>query len=105
MDDWRFGSRLQLGIFLPTAASRPALGPIQLPIQGVSGALSLGLQPPGRKADNTPPSSAEVKNAWSYTSTPTIRLMAWCSVKKSQGQLYLLPLPYHAIKTYGGAEI
>jgi hypothetical protein len=37
-------------------------------------ALSLGVKRPGRKADHSPPSSAEVKNAWSYTSTPSIRL-------------------------------
>jgi hypothetical protein len=29
---------------------------------------------PEREADHSPPSSAEVKNAWSYTSTPPIRL-------------------------------
>jgi hypothetical protein len=34
-------------------------------------ALSLGVKWPGREADN---SSAEVKNAWSYTSTPPLRL-------------------------------
>jgi hypothetical protein len=28
----------------------------------------------GRKADHSLPSSVEVKNAWSYTSTPPIRL-------------------------------
>jgi hypothetical protein len=28
----------------------------------------------GCDADHSPPSSAEVKNAWSYTSTPPIRL-------------------------------
>jgi hypothetical protein len=33
-----------------------------------------GIKLPGREADHSPPSSAEVKNAWSYTSTPTIRL-------------------------------
>jgi hypothetical protein len=27
-----------------------------------------------READHSPPFSAEVKNAWSYTSTPPIRL-------------------------------
>jgi hypothetical protein len=27
---------------------------------------------PGNEADHSPPSSAEVKNAWSYTSTPLI---------------------------------
>jgi hypothetical protein len=30
-------------------------------------------KPPGREADHSSPSSAEVKNAWSYTSTPAIR--------------------------------
>jgi hypothetical protein len=29
---------------------------------------------PGGEADHSPPSSAEVKNAWSYSSTPPIRL-------------------------------
>jgi len=27
-----------------------------------------------READHSPPSSVEVKNTWSYTSTPPIRL-------------------------------
>jgi hypothetical protein len=35
----------------------------------------------GREADHSPPSSAEVKNAWSYTSTPQYAFMAWCLVK------------------------
>jgi hypothetical protein len=34
------------------------------------------------------PSSAEVNNAWSCTSTPQYALMAWYAVKV-QGQLYL----------------
>jgi hypothetical protein len=42
-------------------------------IEWVPGALSLGLKQPGREADHSPPSSAEVKNAWRYTSTPPIR--------------------------------
>jgi hypothetical protein len=29
---------------------------------------------PGREADHSPTSSAEVKNVWSYTSTPPIHL-------------------------------
>jgi len=28
----------------------------------------------GREADHSPPSTANVKNAWNYTSTPLIRL-------------------------------
>jgi hypothetical protein len=67
-----FDSRRGLGIFLFTTASRPALGPTQ--IQWIPGALSLGVKRPRREADHLPPSSAEVKNARSYTSTPAIRL-------------------------------
>jgi hypothetical protein len=51
------------------------------------GALSLGVKRLGREADQLPPSSAEVKNAQSYTSTPQYAFMALCSVK-AQGQLY-----------------
>jgi hypothetical protein len=40
-----------------------------------------GVKRPGREADHSPPSSAEVKNAWSYTSTPQFVFIAWCLVK------------------------
>jgi hypothetical protein len=69
-----FESRQELGIFLFTTVSRPALGPAQPPIQWVPGAPSLGVKWPGREADHSPPSKAEVKNVRIYTSTPTIRL-------------------------------
>jgi hypothetical protein len=72
--DRGFESREKLGIFLFTTASRPALGPTHLPIQWVPEALFLGVKRPGHEADNPPPSSAEVKNAWRYTSTPPICL-------------------------------
>jgi hypothetical protein len=55
-----FDSRRGLEIFLFTTASRMALGPTQ-PIQWVPEALSLGVKRPGREADHSPPSSAEVK--------------------------------------------
>jgi hypothetical protein len=69
-----FDSRQGLGVFLFTTASRMALGPTQPPIQWVPGALSLGVKQLGHEADHSPPSSAKVKNAWSYTSTPPVRL-------------------------------
>jgi hypothetical protein len=56
-----FDSRRGLGIFLFTTVSRTALGPTQLPIRWVPGALSLGVKRPGREADHSPPSSAEVE--------------------------------------------
>jgi hypothetical protein len=74
LDDQGFESRRELGIFLFTTASRPALGPTQPPIKWVPGAFSLGIKQPGRETDHSPPSSAEVKNAWSYTSTHPVCL-------------------------------
>jgi hypothetical protein len=59
--DRGFESRYELGIILFTTASRPALGPTQPTIQWVSGALSLAVKRPGREADLSPPSSADVK--------------------------------------------
>jgi hypothetical protein len=53
-----------------------------------TGALSLGVKRQESEAEDAPPSSAEVKNAWSYTSTPLYVFIAWCSVK-AQGKLYL----------------
>jgi hypothetical protein len=52
------GSRFR---FPAGAVSRTALGPTQPPIQREPGALSLGVKRPGREADHSPPSSAEVK--------------------------------------------
>jgi hypothetical protein len=50
----------------------------------------------GREADHLPPSSVEVKNAWSYTFTPRIRLhgvvLSW-----STG----ITLPFTAICIHG----
>jgi hypothetical protein len=74
LDDRSFESRQGLRISLFTTVSRPALGPTQPLIQWVPGFVPLGVEWPGREADHSPPSSPEVKNAWSYTSTPTKRL-------------------------------
>jgi hypothetical protein len=82
------------GIFLFTTASRTAVGPTQPPIQWVTGVLSLGIKWPGREADHSLPSNAELKNVWSYTSTPQHLFVAWCFVKyrdsfKHRCSLYL----------------
>jgi hypothetical protein len=51
-----------------------SVGPTQLPIEWVPETLSLGIKWPARETNHSPPPSAEVKNAWSYTSTPPMRL-------------------------------
>jgi hypothetical protein len=84
MDDLGFESWQGLGVFLFTIASGPALGPTQPPFQWVTGALSLRVKRPERGADQ---SSAEIKNMWSYTSTPQYASMARFSVKKVHGQI------------------
>jgi len=56
------------GIYILLAtASRSALKSHPASYPGGTG----GLYPEG-EADRSPPSSAEVKNAWSYTSTPLV---------------------------------
>jgi hypothetical protein len=62
------------GLFTFTTASRQALGPYQFPIHWVLAALFPQVKRPEREADHSPQSTAEVKNAWSYTSTPPTRL-------------------------------
>jgi hypothetical protein len=59
--------------FLFATASRLALRFTQTPNQWVPGFLPRR-KAPGHEADHSPPSSAEVKNTWSYTSTHPIRL-------------------------------
>jgi hypothetical protein len=78
-------------IVLPTGTSstqftlnvdiRPALGPAEPPIQWVPGALSLGLKRPECEASRLSPSSAEIKNAWSYISTAQYTFVKMCLFK------------------------
>jgi hypothetical protein len=71
-----FDSRRGLEIVF-TTASRTALGPFP------------GVKRPAREANHSPQSSAEVKKAWSYTSTPQYVFIAWCLFKHGT----TLPLP------------
>jgi hypothetical protein len=62
--------------FYFSMSSRPALGvqPTSYPMG--TGALSPGVKRQGREADHSPPTSAEMKKMWIYTSTPTYVFMA-----------------------------
>jgi hypothetical protein len=50
------------------------MGTAKPPIQNVPVTLSPRVKRQGHDGDYSPPSSAVVKNAWSYTSTPPVRL-------------------------------
>jgi hypothetical protein len=54
--------------------SRLILGPTQPLSNGYRGS-SPDVKRPGRKVDCSPPCRAEVKNAWSYTPTPSYAFM------------------------------
>jgi hypothetical protein len=56
-------------------SSRLALGSTQPLIQWIMGVLSPGIKRPRREADHSPPTSAEVKKTWVYTSTPPYAFM------------------------------
>jgi len=59
-------------IFSPSPPPDRLWGPTKPLIQCVKWALSLRVKRPARGADRSSSSSAEVKNAWSYTSTAQI---------------------------------
>jgi hypothetical protein len=58
--------------------SRPDPGPTHPHIQRIPGVLYPWVKRSGREAKYSPPSSAEAKNAWGYTSTPPHVFLAWC---------------------------
>jgi hypothetical protein len=58
-----------------STSSRLVLGSTQPPIQRVPGALSPGVERPGRE-DHSPPSTAEIEQIWLYTSTSPYVFMA-----------------------------
>jgi hypothetical protein len=66
--DWKFSSS-------PPYPDRLWVPPSLLS-NGYREALSLGVKQPGSEADHLPPTSAEVKNGWSYTSIPLHVFMA-----------------------------
>jgi hypothetical protein len=75
---WTAGVRFtaeERDFFLFSITPRPALGPTQLPIQCILGALSRG-KAAGREADHSRPSGAEVKNSGAIPLLPPYVFMA-----------------------------
>jgi hypothetical protein len=54
----------------PKRSFRPVLGPIQLPIPWVAGAISAGRKRQQHEADHSPPSRVEVKNGGATAPIP-----------------------------------
>lgn len=75
---------------LSIKASRPALGPTKPLLNEYQGLFSLGVKWLVGEAQHTPPSSVEVKNALSYTSTP--HMPSWWSDQLSTQTTSLLLL-------------
>jgi hypothetical protein len=57
-------------------SSRLVLESTQPPVQRIPGAFSPGLKEQRREADHSPPTIAEVKKTWVYTSTSPYAFMA-----------------------------
>jgi hypothetical protein len=83
LDDRMIGVRFPvgMGIFLFDTTSRQTLRPTHPPTQRYGG-LSLRVKWPGREADHSPSSSAEVKKmSGAITLLPPHVFMVWCLLK------------------------
>jgi hypothetical protein len=64
-------------------ASKPVFGPIQLSMQWVRKAASLGVKRPVSEANDSPTSNADYKNVAPISSLPLAA--SWCGVRLSAG--------------------
>jgi hypothetical protein len=78
LDDRGVGVQVPVGSRMFSSQLRPdqLWGPPSFLSNMYRGALSPGVKRPGRKANNSLPTSAEVKKMWIYTSTPPYALIA-----------------------------
>jgi hypothetical protein len=86
----QFPAGTLMGIFIFTTASIAALGSTQPPIQWVLGAVTPLIKRPGLEDDHSFPSSAEVNDRWSDTTTPPIYLHGFVLKRYIFMALYLV---------------
>jgi hypothetical protein len=77
LDDRGVGVRVPVGSKIFCAPRRPdrLWGTTNLLSSGYRGIFLPGVKLPGREADQSPPTSTEVKKMWIYTSTPSYAFM------------------------------
>jgi hypothetical protein len=83
LDNLGFGVQLTVGQWIFSRLSRLPLRPTHPPIQWVPEAISLEVMWPGREADQSSPTSAEVNKMWIYTSTPPYVFMMSCFISQA----------------------
>jgi hypothetical protein len=93
LDDRGVGVRVAVWSRIFSMLSRPVLGPTRPPIQRVPGAKQQV-----REVDDSPPTSAEVKKMWIYTSTPPYDFIAYL-VKHSDNFIFALLSPNPSSRT------
>jgi len=77
--------------------SKPAVVPTRLPVQLVLGAVSLGVEWPGCETNHLPPSSAQVKFEWRYTSCVPLWLIQGqlCPYLQYSGVNFVFPVMWY----------
>jgi hypothetical protein len=90
LDEWGFESWQGLGIFHHHVQTSSGAHPASYPM-GTRGPFLGGKKWLGCEADNSPPSSTEVKECV-YLHSPHMPSWHGAQLKKAQGQLYLLPM-------------
>jgi hypothetical protein len=85
-------------IFLFSTTSTPVLWPTQPPIQWALGTFSPVVKRPGREANHSPPTSAEVKDTWIYTSIPLyVSMGVSTETNFTFTFLYVFGVPIHSL--------
>jgi hypothetical protein len=68
--------------------SRQPLGSTQPHIQCMQGTFSPNVKWLGCEANHSPPSTADIKNAWIYSPTPPHTFKVWCLINQEKGLHY-----------------